>query len=118
MELRMNSNPMGKYTHLDFDHPDSVAICDVSGMVCNYGDLVRQMEWRGQRLVWTGFMVNKVFADKPDPQQIALVLPPDPIPLFDTRPPQVSSEGVNGAVVLPLNQRTFQLENVYFQSPG
>ena len=114
----MNPNPMGKYVHLDFDHPDSVAICDVSGLVCNYSDLVKQMEWRGNRLIWTGFMVNKVFADKPDPQQIPLTLPPDPVPLYNTRPPQPSSQGVNGPNVLPLNVRIFQLENVYFQSPG
>lgn len=114
----MNANPLGKYTHLDFDHPDSVAICDYSGMVCNYSDLVKQMEWRGQRLVWTGYMVNKAFADKPNPQLIPLTLPPDPLPLPNTRPPQASSEGVNGPLVLPLNQRLQQLENVYFQSPG
>lgn len=114
----MNPNPMGKYVHLDFDHPDSVAICDISGMVCNYGDLVKQMEWRGQRLIRTGLMVNKVFADKPDPQQIALTLPPDPIPLLNIRPPQASSVGVDGPLVEPLNVRISQLESVYFQSPG
>jgi hypothetical protein len=118
MELRMNVNPTGKYVSLDFENPDSVAICDISGMVCNYGDLVKQMEWRGQRLVWTGLMVNKVFADKPNPQNIALTLPPDPVPLLNTRPPQVSSEGVNGPLVEPLNIRIAQLESVYFQSPG
>lgn len=114
----MNPNPMGKYTHLDFEHPDSVAICDYSGLVCNHEDLVKQMEYRGQRLVWTGYMVNKVFADKPNPQLIPLTLPPDPLPIPFPRTTQPSSEGVNGPVALPLNQRIQQLENVYFQSPG
>ena len=110
----MNANPLGKYTHLDWDHPDSVAICDISGLVCNYGDLVKQMEWRGQRLVWTGLMVNKVFADTPNPAVIKLTLPPDPLLLPNTRSPQASSEGVNGPLVLPINARINQLENVSF----
>lgn len=112
------SDPIGKFVTIDTEHPDAVAICDYSGLICNYSDLVKQMEWRGNRLVWTGFMVNKKFADKPDPQQIPLVLPPDPYPLPNTRPPQAQSVGVNGPNVLPLEQRIQQLENYYFMSPG
>jgi len=44
------------------------------------------MEYKGTALVWTGFWVNKVFADKPNPQNLVPVLLPDPYPIYSPRP--------------------------------
>lgn len=79
-------SPKGKYTRIRRDNPRAVAICDYSGLLCMHEDLVRQMEYRGNALVWTGFMVNKRFADKPNPQNMTPLLMPDPIPVQFPRP--------------------------------
>ena len=76
----------GKYTKIDRNNPLAVARCDYSGFLCRHSDLIKQMEYRGKALVWTGFWVNKVFADKPNPQNITPVLLPDPYPIYSPRP--------------------------------
>lgn len=80
------SAPLGKYVSVDPDNPRALAICDYSGLPCMYDDLVKQMAWRGESLVWTGLMVNKRFADKPNEQGRSPILPPDPVPVPMARP--------------------------------
>ncbi len=81
--------PKGKYVgSIDEDHPRGLGICDGSGFVFRRIDLIRQMEWRGERLIWTGFYVGRPFLDVPNPQNIPPILQPDPIPLFEPRLPQ------------------------------
>lgn len=81
----MSDRPHGKYVTIDTENPAGVAICDYSGFVFNHKDLVRQMEWRGEALVWTGFMVGKPFVDQPNPQLRPDILAPDPVPFLDPR---------------------------------
>lgn len=76
----------GKYTKIDRNNPMAVGRCDYSGFLCRHADLIKQMEYRGNSLVWTGFWVNKVFADKPNPQNLTPVLLPDPRPILNPRP--------------------------------
>jgi hypothetical protein len=78
---------IGKYVTIDRDNPQGVGRCDYSGFIFNSTDLVRQMEWRGNALVWTGLMVGKRFADVPNPQGRTPILKPDPVPLQYPRPP-------------------------------
>lgn len=78
--------PTGKYVRIDPKNPEALAICDYSGLPCMHKDLVRQMEWRGDGLVWTGLLVNKRFSDIPNEQGRAPLLPPDPIPVANPRP--------------------------------
>jgi hypothetical protein len=80
------TSPIGKYVRIDPKNPEALAICDYSGLPCMHKDLVRQMEWRGNGLVWTGLLVNKRFADIPNEQGRAPLLPPDPIPVTNPRP--------------------------------
>ncbi|HEY3526886.1 MAG TPA: hypothetical protein VGK47_11855 [Nitrososphaeraceae archaeon] len=80
------SFPKGKYVTIDPKNPEALAICDYSGLPCLHKDLVRQMEWRGEGLVWTGLLVNKRFADIPNEQGRSPILPPDPIPVSNPRP--------------------------------
>ena len=72
---------MGKhprYERMDPENPDALARCDYSGFLVARRDLVKQMEYRGNGLIWNGFWVGKRFADKPNPQLLNPVLAPDP----------------------------------------
>lgn len=84
----MSYRPKGKHVTIDENNPEALGICDYSNMVFKRKDLVRQMEYRGQGLVWTGFMVGRPYLDKPNPQLKPPILPPDPIPVIDPRLPQ------------------------------
>lgn len=81
--------PKGKYVGgIDPDNPKALGICDATGFIFKRKDLLRQMEWRGERLVWTGYYVGRPFLDTPNPQLIPPFLPPDPVPIVDPRIPQ------------------------------
>lgn len=86
----MSYYPHGKHVTIDVDNPESVGICDYTGFVFLRKDLVRQMEWRGEDLVWTGFYVGRPYADVPNEQNRVPILPPDPIAIVDPRPPFMS----------------------------
>lgn len=80
------SVPDSQYVTINPESPEALGVCDRSGFVHNRKDLVRQMEWRGNALVWTGFYVGKTFLDKPNEQLRTPMLPPDPVPIMDPRP--------------------------------
>lgn len=83
----MSYQPQGKFVTINPDTPEALGICDYSGHVFMRKDLVRQMDWRGNDLVWTGFYVGRPFADDPNQQARTPILPPDPRPVLDPRPP-------------------------------
>jgi hypothetical protein len=91
MVTDLRYSPKGKYVTVNDRNPKALGICDYSGFVFNRVDMVRQMEWRGNSLVWTGMIVGKPFADKPNEQGRAPILPPDPIPVTLPRLPQGST---------------------------
>ena len=70
---------------IDPDNPISAAVCDATGFVTSRSDLVKQYQYRGNQLVWTGFLVDKHFVDVPNPQLMNPVLPPDPVPVKQPR---------------------------------
>jgi hypothetical protein len=76
----------GKYTHMRKNDPRGIALCDYSGLMVRHADLIRQMEYRGTGLVWTGFLVYKKFADKPNAQNLTPLIKLDPVPLPNSRP--------------------------------
>lgn len=81
-------SPKGKHVTIDPASPEALGICDYTKFVHNRKDLVKQMEWRGDALVWTGFFVGKDYVDIPNPQLRPPILPPDPVPIKDPRLPQ------------------------------
>lgn len=83
--------PKGRWVKINSRNPDAVARCDRSGLLCNYKDLVKQYDYRGTGLIWTGLYVNKYFLDKPNPQNMNPVIKPDPVPVEHPRPWYVSS---------------------------
>ncbi len=78
----------GKYVTIDIDKPEALGVCDKTGLVFNRSDLVQQMEWRGNSLQPTGFLVGKPFEDKPNEQGRTPVLREDPVPVKNPRFPQ------------------------------
>lgn len=84
----MSYRPKGKHVSIDPSYPQALGICDKTGFVFNRKDLIRQMEWRGNALVWTGFYVGRCYADTPNEQLRNPILPPDPVPVAEPRLPQ------------------------------
>lgn len=66
----------------------ALGVCDVSGFTFYHKDLVKQMEWRGDRLVWTGFMVAPQYLDIPQEQSRPPIVHDDPRPVLNPRIPQ------------------------------
>lgn len=135
----MSYRPKGKNVKIDASDPAAVAFCDKTGMVFNREDLVKQFEWRGNAIVWTGFYVGPQFADTPNEQLRPPILPPDPVPIQQPRNPQPTivtwpiGNGVfwdqlddkvfswsawagvsNGVICLPEDQRLTALQNAFF----
>lgn len=66
--------------------PSAWAICDFCGAQYNRSDLVPDMQYMGTEIRPTGFLVcARTCLDKPQPQQKAIRLPPDPLPVADPR---------------------------------
>jgi len=84
----MTYRPHGKHVSIDPMAPQALGICDKTGFVFHHKDLLRQMEWRGNALIWTGFLVGRPYVDKPNPQLRPSIVPPDPVPILWPRPQQ------------------------------
>lgn len=88
-----------------------LGVCDRTGFYFNHSDLKKQMEWRGNSLVWTGLMVGEPFLDIPSEQNRPPITKPDPKPVKNARPPEnyIASDA---NTVLPYDQLTAKLKNV------
>lgn len=73
---------------MDPNKPEPWGICDATGFVHFRKDLVKQMIWSGQSLVWTGFYVGKDYVEVPNPQMKTNIFGIDPRPVVDPRPPK------------------------------
>ena len=78
---------LSKYGFIDRQNPEASARCDQGGEIRKRSELMREMEWRGGRLVWNGFWVCRHHMDKPNPQIGGpFVLHQDPVPVKEPRP--------------------------------
>lgn len=75
------ANRRGRYYIVDTDNPQAKGICDRSGFAFNHSDLIKQMEWRGESLEWTGLTVGRPFLDEPNEQLRNPEIGPDSIPV-------------------------------------
>ena len=80
---RINSM-RGSYVRKGSTEP--VGVCDFSGFWFSHSDLVKQMEYRGNSLVWTGFMVGRPFVDIPNQQARPPLVKADPKVVINPRP--------------------------------
>ena len=84
----MSLRPRGKHVTIDPSNPEALGICDYTGFVHLRKDLVQQLQYRGNGLVWTGLYVGIDYADVPNEQERPPILPPDPVPVQFPRPQQ------------------------------
>lgn len=130
------ARPHGKYASVNPNSPEAFAQCDRCGFWYNRSDLVWQTQWAGQQIFNTGVLLcyARCF-DTPNEQLRTIILPPDPPPIQNARPPNftyeeegpvqstLASDVVQGAVLLPLVDATgfetgnlvwIQLDNANF----
>ncbi len=103
----------GKYVKIDSQNPNALGVCDESGLTFNHKDLSKQMEWRGDNLVWTGLMVGKPYLDTPNEQNRPPLVKSDPKAISNPRPPTPYTDP-EYPVVEPFPQILTVLENESF----
>lgn len=70
---------------IDQWNPDAFGRDDNTGLPVMHGDMVKQMEYIGNGLAWTGFMTHYKNADQPNPQLMPPRLMVDPVPVSNPR---------------------------------
>ena len=101
----------GKYVSINPDNPSALGVCDESGFVFNHNQLVKQMEWRGNNLVWTGLMVGKPYLDKPSQQNRPPITNDDPKTVANPRLPK-DYKSADSNQVLPHGELIKKLQEV------
>lgn len=72
---------------VDPSSPRAFAICDYCGFTYNHYQLRWTQQWAGPVLQNTRFLVCSKCWDIPQPQLKPRILPPDPMPTMNARPP-------------------------------
>src|SRR5271157_2824596 len=75
------------HAEVDVDDIRAFAICDRCGSLWNHDRLSWQFQWQGPKLVNLRQLVCPTCLDVPNPTLKSIVLPPDPVPVFNARPP-------------------------------
>jgi hypothetical protein len=76
---------------IDVNDPRAVAVCDGCGFWTMHDHLVEKKEYRGGSVpVGTGLWVCGVCDDVPNPYYSKMVLSPDPVPVRNARPENLS----------------------------
>ncbi|MGL5718714.1 MAG: hypothetical protein ACRCX2_37260 [Paraclostridium sp.] len=74
----------GEYVRKDIIEP--VGTCDYSGFLFSKSDLVKQYDWRGNELVWTGAIVGRPYVDEPNETNRPPQIKGDPKAVLNPRP--------------------------------
>lgn len=77
---------------------DSFAICDVCGKLWNHSQLQFQYDWAGTELINLGYMACPDDYDKPFTPRKVIILPPDPLPIKDPRPPAWATQQIGRGI--------------------
>lgn len=95
--------------------PEAFAVCDRCYKLFNRVDLRNEMEWRGPRLMPTGYRVCRHCEDIPQQQFRPRILPPDPVPIIDPRPEFYDLDnGLRGFTMYTLDAPPFPVSSPYF----
>lgn len=99
----MSWRPHG-HARVDPNSPSAFAVCDRCQRLFNRRDLIWEMQWRGPRLMKTGYLVDKSCLDVPQQQLRPRILPTDPVPIFNPRPEFFAFEnGLQGFTLYTLD---------------
>lgn len=104
----MKFKPGKNVGYTDPSNIEPLGVCDISGQVFKRKDLLKQMEWRGNSLQWTGMWVGRPYLDSPNQQNRPPVVKADPVPVKNPRLPKGTvstwssgSGGVFGSLPYP-----------------
>lgn len=75
----------GKFFKPDPANPIAPAQCDRCERVVAHPSLIKQMEYMGRTLRWTGSFVCPRCVDRPQPQSVPKIVGPDPLPVKNPR---------------------------------
>lgn len=120
----MSNRYSDKRVRIDPNRPEAVGVCDRSGFVYMRKDLVKQMEWVGDSLVWTGLYVGPDQLDTPNEQLRTSHFPVNPRPVMDARttnPTQVTwgtTTTTWGNSVTPWGQMSETIDGPIAPSPS
>jgi hypothetical protein len=81
----MSFRPHGRAS-VDPSNPSSFGVCDRCGFWYNLRDLRWQYQWAGLTLINLRLLVCDPCYDTPAPFLKTIIIPPDPAPIFNTRP--------------------------------
>ncbi len=85
--------------------PSAFGVCDRCGMWYNLKDLQFQYEWGGSRLTNQNILVCNRCLDIPQQQLRSIIIPADPVPVFNPRPERFREEVPNYRVTQDSNVR-------------
>ena len=71
--------------------PEAKAICDSCGFMYSLADLRARQQWAGMKLQTFNMLVCRTCWDVPNQQLRTIILPPDPMPVFNPRPERYST---------------------------
>lgn len=100
----------GKHVRIDPKNPAALGVCDRSGFTFNHKNLIKQLDWRGDRLVWTGWLVGRPYLDTPQEQNRPPLVKADPYPVLLARVPGPGRQSVSnppGSIGQPIGPVTY-----------
>ncbi len=83
-------HPAGR-ARISAKNPVPRAICDACGFTYSLPDLRPRMQWAGVKLQTFNMLVCRTCWDRPNEQLRTIIIPPDPIPVFNPRPERYST---------------------------
>ena len=84
--------PHGRRAAVNPSNPEAFAQCDRCGFWYNRSDLQWQYQWSGTHIYSLGILVCDICYDIPQEQLRTIILPPDPPPVVNARPPNFTYE--------------------------
>lgn len=104
------SKRIGKYVVINPKAPSALGQCDHSGFIFNHKDLVKQMQWAGNNLVWTGKLVGPPYVDELQEQDRPPLVKDDPRPVKNARIPDLYTDPESNPA-LPAAELLAKLQN-------
>lgn len=93
--------PQSRYVRVNTNNPEAAGECDRCGRWFQLRSLTWQYEWAGTHLYNTGKYVctEGGCLDIPQEQLRTIILPPDPPPLMNVRPPNFAYEEQTARII-------------------
>lgn len=98
--------------------PSAFAICDRCGFQYNHRDLRWDVQYAGKFVRRTGFLVCDTCWDVPNPTMQPFVLPPDPVPILNSRAGRTHVHVPHGDMVIGAEPGAMDVGVAFLQVHG